>query len=125
MVKQNVLGFQIPMGNQVEMGCLHPLNNLKKKGFGHPFTQVMFLEIVVELPPWSQFHDHKDVLAGVEHFIKFDDIGVTDQFEYPNFAFDLGCRMGTLEIILLLRILALLMILTATLAPVSSCLPSW
>lgn len=109
------------MGDEVGMGVGHSTDDLLEKEAGILFSDVVVLDIVVELATLCEFHDDEDVVGGVEYFVEFDDVLMVDEFEYLDLSFDLGGRTGTLEIMFLFFILRLLMILTATRTPVMSC----
>ncbi len=106
------------------MSCLDSFNNLLEKMACHIFSKIIVLYIVIELAPFSQFHDYIDVSSGVEYFKKFDDMWVIDESQNLNLSFDLIRFQSTFDIIFLFFIFDLLMILTATLVPVRSCLAS-
>lgn len=82
---------------------------------------IIVLNIVIELPFFSDLHDDKDIIGRIKDFIELDDILVIDELEYSDFSFYLSYKETTFDIIFLLFILRLFMIFTATRTPVRSC----
>lgn len=100
------------------------VNNLPKEIFDFFLAQVMFLDVLVQLPSFRDLHYDEDIIGSVQHFIELDDVGVVDEFQYFDLSFNLDGFRGTLDIILTFLIFSLLMILTATGRLVRSCLAS-
>lgn len=112
------------MRNQIKMSEFNSVYNLPEKIFHLFLTQVMLLDILIQLPSLCDFHDDKDVIGGIEHLIELYDIGMIDKFQYFDFPFHLSDWNDTFEIILTFLIFSLLMILTATGRLVRSCFAS-
>lgn len=112
------------MRDEVKVGPFESLDDLGEERPCSALGIVVGLEILVELPPRRQLHDDKDVCGGVEDFVELDDVGVVEGLMVPDLPLDLHTLATTFDIIFLFFILTLLIILTATLAPVSSCRPS-
>jgi hypothetical protein len=72
----------------------------------------------------GQLHDYEDVGGCVEHFVELDDVRMAEELQDAYLSFNLGEETATLEIMFLFFIFALLIIFTATCAPVSSWRPS-
>ena len=106
------------------MSCLNSFNNLFEKMTCHLFSKIIVLYIVIKLASFSHFHDNIDISGGIKYFKKFDDMWVIDESQNLDLSFDLFGFSGTFDIIFLFFIFNLLMILTATLVPVRSCLAS-
>lgn len=106
------------------MRMIDSLNDLPEEQFDLLLGQVVMLDVLVQFSPGGHLHDHEDIIGRVEYFVQFDDIGVADELEYLDLAFDLPKGGGTLGIIFLFFILRLLRILMATRTPVRSCLAS-
>jgi len=109
------------MRNKICMSMSNPINYLSKEELSFFFLNVMRLNVVVELSSFCQFHDDKDVVGGVQHFIEFDNIGMVNKFQYFDLSFDLNTNSYTFEIMFLFFIFRLFIILTATFTPVKSC----
>ena len=112
------------MGDQVVVGTVDSLQDLPENTPGFLLRNVVVLQVLIQLSSLCEFHDDIDIRGGVEYFVEFDDVGVTQKLEDLDFPFDLDRRELTLEIMLLFFILALLRILTATLTPVREWMPS-
>jgi hypothetical protein len=110
--------------HEVKVGPFESLDDLGEEGPGSTLGIVVGLEILVELSSRRQLHDYEDVCGGVEDFVELDDVGMVKGLVVPDLPLDLHTLATTFDIIFLFFILTLLMILTATLAPVSSCRPS-
>lgn len=89
------------------------------------FCDIVILYVIIEFATFSELHDDKDVVGGIEYLVKFDDIFVVDELEDFDLSFDLDDKRITLDIMFLFFILRLFMILTATRTPVMSCLASY
>lgn len=118
---EDVLGLKIAMSDEIVMGVVNSADDLFEEEPCIFFADLIELDIVVQFASFSQFHDDKYVIAGVEDFVKFDDVVVVDELEDSYLPFDLNRPVCTLEIICLLFIFRLLIILTATRTPVRSC----
>lgn len=112
------------MGDEIEVGVFDCFDDLSEEDFGLLFSELILIDVLIEFSSFSHFHDDEDICGCVEDVIEFDDVGVTDVFEYFEFATDLGVGWGTLEIMFMFLSLCLLRILMATRIPVSSCLAS-
>lgn len=112
------------MGDEVEMRVAHPADDLPEEEARLLLADVVILDVVVQFSSVGQFHDHEDVVGGVEHLVQLDDILMRDELEDLDLALDLRGEGGTLDIRFLFFILRLLMILMATFTPVRSCLAS-
>jgi len=106
------------------MCCFYTFNDLFKKMSCLIFFEVIILYKVIKFSSFCYFHYNKDISCCVEYFIQFNDIGMVDKLQNLDLSFDLVELLVTFEIIFLFFILDLLMILTATLVPVRSCLAS-
>lgn len=102
------------------MGCFDTADDLYEKIFSLFLSEIVLIDVLVQIFPCSHLHDDVDIGGGVEDLIEFNYVGVIDEFQYSDLALHLRCYRLTLEIIFLFLIRALLMILTATLTPVSS-----
>ena len=109
------------MCDEVEVGIGDPTDDLLEEKPGIILADVVILYVVVQLSTFGKFHNDEDIVAGVQNFVKFDDVVVVDEFENPDFPFDLGRGRGTFEIMCLPFILRLFIIFTATRTPVRSC----
>jgi hypothetical protein len=112
------------MGNKVEMCKLNTLYNLHEEKPRLVFSKFMLVDVLKQLATRCHLHDHKNIGGSIQYFVEFDDVGVFDELEYFDLAFHLLREEGTLDIIFLFFIRALLMILTATRWPVRVCNPS-
>ena len=72
------------MGNMIAVNVLDPIDDLLEVESGLLLGEGS-LDAVVEFALARQFHDHVDVIGGIEDFVEFDDIGVVDEFENPDF----------------------------------------
>lgn len=112
------------MSDEVVVGIVDSADDLLEEEAGVFLADLIELDIVVQLAPLSQLHDHEDVVAGVEDLVELDDVVVVDELEDPYFPFDLNRPATTFDIMCLLFIFRLFIILTATRTPVRSCLAS-
>jgi len=112
------------MRDEVAVGVTNTTNYLFEKKPSFILRDVIILNVIVKFSTLCKFHDDEDVIGCIKDFIEFDDVLVVDEFEYFDLSFDLDRKRVTFEIIFLFFILRLLMILTATLSPVRSCLAS-
>jgi hypothetical protein len=77
------------MYNQIEMGILYSFNDLPKKELDLFFRQVVLVDILIKFAPLSHLHNDEDIRGGIEHFIKFNYIKMTDEFKDFEFPRDL------------------------------------
>lgn len=112
------------MCDKVKMCGFDTLDDLLEEVACLILWKIIILNKVIELSAFCHLHNNEDIGCRVEDLIQFDDIGVADKFEDLDLSFDLCEVYVTFEIMFLFFILDLLMILTATLVPVRSCLAS-
>lgn len=77
------------MCDEVEVGIGDPADDLLEEKSGIVLTNIVILNVVVQLSTLGEFHNDEDVVAGVQNFVKFDYVVMVDEFEDPNFPFDL------------------------------------
>lgn len=112
------------MRDEVEVRIPHSADDLLEECLGLLLGDVVVLDVVVEFPSVCELHDDEDVVGGVQHLVQLDDVLMTDKLKDLDLSLHLTQINATLEIMFLFFILRLLMILTATLTPVISCLAS-
>lgn len=112
------------MCDEVEVRIPHPADDLLEESLGLLLSDVVILYVIVQFPSVCKLHNDEDVVGGVQHLVQLDNVLMTDKLQYLDLSLYLNPPTCTLEIIFLFFILRLLMILTATLTPVISCLAS-
>ena len=88
-IKQDILWFEIPVCNQVQMCPFEALENLLEKISSCILGEIILLQVLIELAIFGQLHNNKDLLGCVKYLVKFDDVRVGDESEDSNFPFDL------------------------------------
>jgi hypothetical protein len=62
------------------MSVSHATDYLPKEKPCFVFADIIILYVIVQFSSICEFHDDKDVVGGVEYFIKFDDVLMADEF---------------------------------------------
>ncbi len=78
------------MTDKILMDILNATDDLPEVELRLLFSDLIVLYEVVQLTLGGEFHDDEDVVGGVEHFVKLDDVGVVDEFEDLDLSFYLN-----------------------------------
>lgn len=106
------------MSDMILMDVLEAVDHLPKVKLGLLLVDLGVLHVLEKLSLRSQFHDHKNIMCGIQDLVQLYYIWMVDKFENPNFALNLHHRPLTFEIMFLFFIFFLLIIFTATSIPV-------
>jgi hypothetical protein len=123
-VDEDVLGFEVAVGDEVGVGVADALNHLSEEELHFVVRNLVVLHVVEQLSALRQLHHHEDIVRRVQNLVQLDYVGVTDELQDFYLPFHLRPGCCTFEIMFLFRILRLFSILMATLIPVRSCLAS-
>jgi len=110
------------MRNMIAMDVLNSIDDLLEIKSSLVFRDLLILHILVELSITRKFHNDKNIIGSVQHFVELDNVGMAKEFQYSYLSFHLLRPILTLEIMLVFFIFFLLIILTATSMLVRSCL---
>ena len=68
------------MSNEVVVSIVDSTHDLFEKEPCVIFTDLIELDIVVQFASLCQLHDNKNIVAGVQNLVKFDNVVVVDEF---------------------------------------------
>jgi hypothetical protein len=63
------------------MCILYSFNDLSEKELNLFFCEVVLVDILIKFSPLGYLHDDEDISGGIEHFIEFNYVQMTDEFE--------------------------------------------